>query len=41
MLRDVTAYVITTTVGIACLGLLALVMVRDTLKDTTVGPPNE
>jgi len=41
MIKELTAYVITTTVGIACLGLLALVMARDTFKDSDVGPFDE
>ena len=41
MIKELTVYVVTTAVGIACLGLLALVMARDTFKDTDVGPFDE
>ena len=38
MIREVTAYVATSLLGVACLGILALVMVRDTFKDIDIGP---
>ena len=38
MLKDITAYVVSGAVSVACLGLLALVMARDTLKGINVGP---
>ena len=38
MLKDITAYVVSGTISVACLGLLALVMVRDTIKDIDIGP---
>jgi hypothetical protein len=38
MLKDITAYVVSSAVSVACLGLLALVMVRDTIKDIDIGP---
>ena len=38
MLKDIAAYVVSGAVSVACLGLLALVMVRDTIKDIDVGP---
>ena len=38
MLKDITAYVVASAVSVACLGLLALVMARDTIKDIDIGP---
>ena len=38
MLKDITSYVVSGAVSVACLGLLALVMVRDTIKDIDIGP---
>ena len=38
MIKDVTAFLAASAIGFACLGLLALVMARDTIKDTDVGP---
>jgi len=38
MLRDAAAYAVTSLMGFACLGLLALIMARDTFKDADVGP---
>ena len=38
MIKDVTAFLAAGAVGIACLGLLALVMARDTIKDINIGP---
>ena len=40
MLKDITAYMVTGAVSVACLGLLALVMARDTIKDINIGPPD-
>tara|TARA_B100000131_G_scaffold5608_1_gene5792 strand:- start:308 stop:430 length:123 start_codon:yes stop_codon:yes gene_type:complete len=38
MIKDFTAYVAIGAISIACLGLLALVMARDTIKDIDIGP---
>ena len=38
MLKDITAYVVAGAVSVACLGILALVMARDTIKDVDIGP---
>ena len=37
MLKDITAYVVSGAVSVACLGLLALVVARDTIKGTDIG----
>ena len=34
MIKEFTTYVATTAVSLACLGLIALVMVRDRIKDS-------
>jgi len=36
MLKDITAYIVSGAVSVACLGLLALVMARDTIKDIDI-----
>jgi hypothetical protein len=41
MIKDFTIYVIAGAVSFACLGLLALVMARDTIKDIDIGSSNE
>ena len=38
MLKDVVVYVAISAVSIACLGILALLMLRDEMKDVDVGP---
>ena len=38
MLKELTVYVTASVIGFACLGLLALVMARDTIKDMDIGP---
>jgi hypothetical protein len=38
MLKDVVAYVAISAVSAACLGMLALIMLRDKMKDIDVGP---
>jgi hypothetical protein len=38
MLKEFTVCVITGAISIACLGLLAVVMARDTFKGIDVGP---
>ena len=40
MVKDITAYMVTGALSVAYLGLLALVMVRDTIKDTDIGSSN-
>ena len=41
MLKDVTHYGMVTAIGIVCLGLLALCMIKDTVKEVNVGPFDE
>ncbi len=41
MIKEFTVYVAASAIGFACLGLLALVMVRDTIKEIDVGPFDE
>tara|TARA_R100001086_G_scaffold173079_1_gene94734 strand:- start:152 stop:277 length:126 start_codon:yes stop_codon:yes gene_type:complete len=38
MIKDVTGFLAASAIGFACLGLLALVMARDTIKDVDIGP---
>lgn len=38
MIKDLSTYIATGLISFACLGLLALVMARDTVKDIDVGP---
>ena len=38
MLKDVASYVVSGALSVACLGLIALVMARDTLRDKNIGP---
>ena len=40
MLKEMTTYVVTGAVGFACLGILALVMARDTLREMDIGSSN-
>ena len=40
MLKDITAYVVSGAVSVACLGLLALVVARDTIKERDIGSPD-
>jgi hypothetical protein len=40
MLKEVATYVVIGTVGFACLGILALVMARDALKEMDIGSSN-
>ena len=37
MIKDITSYMVSGALSVACLGLLALVMARDTVKDIKVG----
>ncbi len=41
MLKDFTTYVIASAISLACLGLLAAIMARDTIKDIDAGPSND
>ena len=38
MIKELVTYVAASAIGFACLGLLALVMARDTIKDVDIGP---
>ena len=38
MVKDITACVVAASLGIACLALLTLGLMRDSLKDMDVGP---
>tara|TARA_R100001460_G_scaffold108167_1_gene158499 strand:+ start:301 stop:423 length:123 start_codon:yes stop_codon:yes gene_type:complete len=38
MLKDIASYMVSGALSVACLGLLALVMARDTLKDKNIEP---
>ena len=40
MIKEFVTYVAASTIGFACLGLLALVVARDTVKDTDIGSPD-
>ena len=41
MVKELATYVMASAVGFACLGLLALVVARDTIKEIDVGPFDE
>ena len=41
MLREMTYYGVTTIMGVACLGLLALCMVKDVMKGSDFDTPDE
>ena len=41
MIKEFVTYVTTGAIGFACLGLLALVVARDTIKEINVGPFDE
>ena len=41
MIKEFVTYAVASAVGFACLGLLALVMARDTIKEIDVGPFDE
>jgi len=41
MLKDVVSYVAISAVSVACLGMLALMMLRDKMMDIDVGPYDE
>ena len=41
MLKDITTYTLVSVFSVACLGMLAIVMLRETIKGTDLGPPNE
>jgi hypothetical protein len=41
MLKDIVVYVAISAVSAACLGVLALIMLRDKIKDIDVGPYDE
>jgi hypothetical protein len=41
MLKELTTYVTASAISFACLGLIALVMVRERIKDIDVGPFDE
>jgi hypothetical protein len=40
MLKDFAAYTIATVIGIAFLGVVALGMVKESLRDIDIAPPN-
>ena len=40
MIKEFVTYVAASAIGFACLGLLALVVARDTIKDTDIGSPD-
>ena len=37
MIKEFVTYMAASAIGFACLGLLALVVARDTIKDTDIG----
>ena len=37
MLKNITTYAMVSVVSVACLGMLAIIMLRDTIKDIDVG----
>jgi hypothetical protein len=41
MIKEFVTYVAVGAIGFACLGLLALVVARDTIKEIDVGPFDE
>ena len=41
MMREITYYGVTTIMGVACLGLLALRMVKDVMKGSDFNTPDE
>jgi hypothetical protein len=41
MLRNVTTYTVAVVVSFAFLGMLALSMAKNTIKDSNVRPPNK
>ena len=41
MIKDFVTYVTASAISIACLGLLALTMARDTIKDINIGSSNK
>lgn len=41
MIKEFIAYMTASAIGFACLGLLALVAARDTIKEINIGPPDE
>ena len=41
MIKEFVTYVAASALGLACLGLLALVVARDTIKEIDVGPFDE
>tara|TARA_R110000868_G_scaffold149758_1_gene372325 strand:+ start:345 stop:470 length:126 start_codon:yes stop_codon:yes gene_type:complete len=41
MLKSVVVYVTASVIGVACLSLLTLIMIRDKMKDIDVGPYDE
>ena len=38
MLRGAVSYLVVSVISVACLGILALMMLRDKIKDIDVGP---
>ena len=40
MIKDITSYMVSGALSVACLGLIALVMARDTVKDIKIGSLN-
>ena len=41
MIKEFVTYVTAGAIGFACLGLLALVIARDTIKETDIGSSNQ
>lgn len=41
MIKEFVTYVAASAVGFACLGLLALVIARDTIKEMDIGSSNK
>ena len=41
MIKEFVTYVAASAIGFACLGLLALVVARDTIKEADIEPPNK
>ena len=40
MIKEFVTYVAASAIGLACLGLLALVVARDTIKERDIGSPD-
>ncbi len=41
MLKDITTYALVSVFSVACLGMLAIVMLRETIKGDNIGPFDE